>query len=300
MREKVLRFGVGRGLSGIVSEPSAEEAVAGAPAVVILNSGILHHVGASRLYVQMARRLAREGHHVLRFDFSGIGDSEARKDSLPFVESAPVETREAMDLLQQKYGVDRFILAGLCSGADMAFKVAGQDERVVGMASMDPYAYRTRGYYLRRYGPKLLNPMAYVASYRGRKRNAELARMRASAEFQEQYTAPEYRRVFPPREVVEQQLRALLERDVRILHVFSDGQPEHINHGAQYARAFPSLDFRDRLTVEYIRYAEHTFTELGDQKRVVDVVSRWARAFRDGRERRSAAVEAGAVAAVRA
>jgi hypothetical protein len=278
MREKVLRFGVERGLSGVLSEPA--EPARDAPGVILLNSGILHHVGPSRLYVSLARRLAAEGHVAFRFDFSGIGDSESRKDALPFVESAPAETRAGMDLLQKKFGLDSFLLIGLCSGADMAFKVAGLDERVTGIVQLDPYAYRTPGYYLRRYGPKLLNPVAYVNSIRGRRRNAEIARRRGSSEHEETYTAPEYRRIFPPREDVEAQLRVLLDRDVRMLNIFSDGQPEHINHGSQYAKAFPSVDFRDLLTVEYVRYAEHTFTDLGDQARVEEWVSRWAEVTR--------------------
>lgn len=280
MKEKVLRFGVERGLSGILAEPSAAEAAPGAPGVVLLNSGILHHVGPSRLYVRLARRLAADGHVTFRFDFSGIGDSEPRKDSLPFVESAPVETAAAMDLLQAKTGTNRFWLIGLCSGADMAFKVAGRDERVCGLVQLDPFAYRTRGYYVRRYGPKLLNPIAYVNSIRGRRRNAEIARQRASAAHEETYTAPEYRRVFPPREQVEQQLAALIARDVRMLNIFSDGQPEHINHGSQYARAFPSLRFGDLLDVDYVPHAAHTFTDLSDQARVEAAVARWAEAGR--------------------
>jgi dienelactone hydrolase len=228
----------------------------------------------------MARRLAQDGHVALRFDFSGIGDSEPRKDSLPFVESAPVEVVAAMDLLQKKFDIPNFILIGLCSGADMAFKVAGLDSRVVGIVQLDPYAYRTFGYYVRRYGPKLFNPMAYINSIRARRRNAAIARQRSSQEHQETYTAPEYRRIFPPRETVEAQLRALVDREVAMLDIFSDGQPDHINHAAQYARAFPSIRFGELLTVEYVRYAAHTFTDLADQARIEEVVARWAEGMR--------------------
>jgi pimeloyl-ACP methyl ester carboxylesterase len=280
MKEKVLRFGVERGLSGVLTEPADGEEAAELPGVVLLNSGILHHVGPSRLYVRLARRLASEGHVAFRFDFSGIGDSEPRKDSLPFVESAPLETRAALDLLGQKLGLERFLLIGLCSGADMAFKVAGLDERVVGIVQLDPYAYRTFGYYLRRYGPKLLNPGAYLKSFQGRRRNAALAQKRASSGYQETFVPPEYRRIFPPREQVEAQLKQLVGRGVRILNIFSDGQREHINHGAQYARAFPRVPFGDLLTVAYVPHASHTFTHLGDQQRVEEVVSQWVAAGR--------------------
>jgi hypothetical protein len=276
MREKVLRFGVERGLSGIMSEPTGTSRVAGAPGVLLLNSGILHHVGPSRLYVRLGRRLARDGHVTFRFDFSGIGDSESRKDSMPFVQSAPVETIAAMDLLQKKMGLDEFWLIGLCSGADMAFKVAGLDERVAGIVQLDPYAYRTRGYFLRRYGPKLLDPRAYLASIRGRKRNAALAKIRAAEQHEETYTPPEYRRIFPPREDVASQLDVLVEREVRMLNIFSDGQQDHINHGSQYAASFPEISFGDLLSVDYVRHAEHTFTDLDDQARIEGVVAQWA------------------------
>ena len=286
MKERVLRFGVERGLSGVLGQPAAEAAVNGAPGVVLLNSGILHHVGPSRLYVRMARRLTLDGHITFRFDYSGIGDSQPRKDSMPFVDSAPVETSAALDLLQKKFGIDEFWLIGLCSGADMAFKVAGLDERVTGMVQLDPYAYRTKGYYVHRYGPKLLSLKAYVHSIKARLRTPEPetpapTEGEAEAEVDESYTPPEYRRIFPPREQVEEQLRVLIDRRVRMLNIFSDGQLEHINHGAQYARAFPSLNFADLLTVEYFGKAAHTFTDLQDQQDVEELVARWAA---EGRE----------------
>ena len=95
MRERALTFGPDGGLVGILTEPDPDVARANAPAHVILNSGILHRVGASRLYVQTARSLAEDGITSLRFDFSGIGDSEVRKDSLPIEERFIVETCES-------------------------------------------------------------------------------------------------------------------------------------------------------------------------------------------------------------
>lgn len=281
MKEKILRFGPTRGLTGVLSLPDTVDA--GVPGVVFLNSGILHHVGPSRLYVRLARLLAEEGHVTFRFDFSGIGDSESRSDTLSFSDSAPREAADAMDLLQKKYGIDDWILIGLCSGADMAYKVALEDDRVVAMVQLDSYAYRTPGYYLRRYGPKLLDPRAYLASFLGRRRNAERARQRA--ESGESYTPPEYRRIFPPREEVEAGLSTLVERKVRMLNIFSDQQVEHINHGAQYAKAFPSIDFGDLLTVEYVNHSTHTFTDLSDQAFVERTVGEWAADLRSRRVR---------------
>ena len=137
MRERVLRFGETATLVGILTEPDLDVRRTDVPAVVLLNSGILHHVGASRLYVQIARHLAECGCTSLRFDFSGIGDSEPRRDSLPFEESALVEAREAMDYVSGVAGTSEFVLIGLCSGADMSYFTAVNDEHVVGVAQLD-------------------------------------------------------------------------------------------------------------------------------------------------------------------
>jgi pimeloyl-ACP methyl ester carboxylesterase len=78
----------------------------------------------------MARELARRGYPALRFDFAGIGDSPAPAEALPFPQSATRDTIQAMNLLERSLGVRRFILLGLCSGAEIALRTAVVDPRV--------------------------------------------------------------------------------------------------------------------------------------------------------------------------
>jgi pimeloyl-ACP methyl ester carboxylesterase len=137
MREQVIQFGPAHGLVGIVTNP-ANPPEQQLPAVILLNAGLLHRVGPNRLYVQIARALAAQGHMVLRFDFSGIGDSRPRADHLPYNQSAPAEIREAMDWLSQHNGIQQFILIGHCAGAIFSLLVACEDTRVVGAALMNP------------------------------------------------------------------------------------------------------------------------------------------------------------------
>lgn len=131
MKEQVLRFGDGGQLVGVLGEPpGAERRELG---VVLLNAGLVHHAGPNRLWVRLARALALEGFFTLRGDFSGIGDSPPRGDTLPFEKSAVQETQAAMDALAAR-GPRRFVLVGLCSGAEIAFKTACADERVAAAA----------------------------------------------------------------------------------------------------------------------------------------------------------------------
>jgi len=274
VNERAIRFGAHNALVGVLTEPAnADDA---RPTLVFLNSGILHHVGASRLYVRLARVLAVHGFRSLRFDLAGIGDSEPRRDSLGPMESALRDGTEALDYLASTRDAQAFVLAGLCSGSDMAFHLALRDERVKGIVNLDAWAYRTWRYYARRYGPKLLDGAVWRNSIRVRLRGL-LGRDAGSGANPEVFVPPEYRRVFPPRGEVEQGLRTLLGRGVRLFHFFSGGMEPHLNHAEQYERSFRSLEFGDCVRVVYRPEADHTVTNLEHQAFVIDEIVGWIR-----------------------
>ena len=118
--ESVVLLGPGKSLVGIVTTPRVLEESASSTCAVILNAGIIHRVGPNRLHVEMARALANSGLQVVRFDLSGIGDSEARGESLAPLESALADIRDALDTLSATRGLRKFIVIGLCSGANHA------------------------------------------------------------------------------------------------------------------------------------------------------------------------------------
>lgn len=136
MNEEAIRFGPQRSLVGIVTTPAAAP-ISTLPAVVLLNPGLMHRVGPNRTYVQIARALAAQGFTVLRFDFSGMGDSRPRPDHLPYLQSAPAEARTAMDWLAEHHAAQRFILIGHCSGAGIALLVARDEPRVAAAALLN-------------------------------------------------------------------------------------------------------------------------------------------------------------------
>jgi pimeloyl-ACP methyl ester carboxylesterase len=298
IREKVVRFGRETKLVGILCEPPA--AAGERPAVLLVNSGILHRVGACRFHVRLARRLAEEGTTSLRFDFSGIGDSEVRRDDLAFERSAVAELREAMDHLAAAKGARQFVVIGLCSGADMAFAVALEDARVVGLGVLDPWAYRTPRYFVHHYGPRLLKASVWAAYLRRRLGGRRAEAPAAAAEAPEELDLPTYVREFPPRERAEQDLRVLLERGVKLCTLFSGGQGDHYNYQGQFADAFRALDFRGRLLERHLPEADHIFTDLAHQCEVIDTLAGWLRAGWPQREARPLAAVAASAAAAQA
>lgn len=107
-------------------------------AIIILSPGIKSRVAPHRLYVKMARQYVAMGFNVLRFDFSGLGDSEGIVDYenvADFYGAVQVgkyiaDTTVAMDWLSSTYNISKFILVGLCGGAITGLLTGAQDSRV--------------------------------------------------------------------------------------------------------------------------------------------------------------------------
>ena len=278
MVEQLLRFGNSATLHGVLTEPSDPAKRLSNPPVVLINSGILHKVGASRLHVRLARQLAEAGISSLRFDLSGLGDSDVRRDTLRFEESSVVETKEAMDRLSQLRGWTTFQLAGLCSGADVAHMTATVDDRVVAMASIDARTHLTPGYWWHNYVPKLLAPSQWSALLRRRFERA-FRRPQASVEGrpdEEAFELPTYVREIPPRDELAADLRVLAGRGVNLLYVFTDGLATY-NHESQHRRAFHDVPFGDHMQECYLKGADHILTDPVKQQRAIDLHIEWAR-----------------------
>jgi alpha-beta hydrolase superfamily lysophospholipase len=125
LRETATWLDAERLLFGIVSEPASPAAPR--DVAVLLNSGTIHHIGPSRLYVTIARSCAARGVPAIRIDLSGVGDSGLRpgeKENSPYADSASTDIREAVDFAAKRYPGARLHLIGLCSGAYHGLKAA--------------------------------------------------------------------------------------------------------------------------------------------------------------------------------
>jgi alpha-beta hydrolase superfamily lysophospholipase len=123
--ERPVLFGSGTSLFGIVAQPRPGEPRK--RAVILLNAGADYHIGASRMYVSLARRWARRGYIVLRMDLAGLGDSDARPGRSAnevFPPAALDDIRAAIETMRSRYAVGDVTLAGLCSGAYHALRAA--------------------------------------------------------------------------------------------------------------------------------------------------------------------------------
>lgn len=277
--EEAARFGRHGSLVGVVTEPIGSVG-ADRPDVVFLNSGIIHRVGANRIYVRLARALARRGVRCLRFDLSGIGDSALPDEAtgVPLAEVVRADIDDALAFLEER-GATRFVLAGLCSGADHALEVMADDERVVGGVLMDPFAFHTSGYYVRYFGSRVMRPSAWRTLVTGGPSavgNAvesarELVRSNATNGNSSGLGASSP----PTKEEMVRRLEGLLARDARLLYAFTAGIEERYNYEGQFYDAFPDLDFKDCVRLEYFPDSDHRFSPVTAQDRLEALVVDW-------------------------
>jgi dienelactone hydrolase len=269
MIERVVTFGAENCLTGIVSEPPVARSAS--PAVLLVTAGIIHHVGPYRLYVDLARKLAPAGFLTLRFDVSGVGDSQPRPDHLTDAEAPLADIREAMDFLQGRYGTSEFVLLGLCSGAYQAHEVAVRDTRVVGTVQLDGYGYRTVGYYLHQLVRKYLSPRRWAKFLLRKKKE------RSAGNWNPRPEDPRleiYGEAFPPRPKVKMEIHGLAARGVRMLFIYSGGVPEYFNHRGQFVAMFGRLPAAS-VTMEYFESADHTYAWSPDREMLVARIADW-------------------------
>lgn len=141
--EEALVFGSSHRLFGVLVKPRADRVRSDRPAVIMTNAGTVHRIGPHRLYVDLARELAELGFYVLRMDLSGIGDSAVgtSPENLCYPATGLDDCQEAMNVLASRLGVERFTIAGLCSGGDIAFQLGLKDPRVAGVIMMNPRTF---------------------------------------------------------------------------------------------------------------------------------------------------------------
>ena len=111
--------------------------------VVIVVGGPQYRTGSHRQFVLLARDLAGHGVPVLRFDYSGMGDSEGEARTFDAVAE---DIAAAVDALAQHAPMARrIVLWGLCDGASAALMYAPSDPRVAGLVLLNPWVRTESG-----------------------------------------------------------------------------------------------------------------------------------------------------------
>jgi pimeloyl-ACP methyl ester carboxylesterase len=272
VRELACQFGEEGRLHGVVTVPSSPAPPR--PALVLVSAGLTAKPGPYRLYTQIARTLAEQGCTTLRFDLGGIGNSQIASPDEPLSVRTGNDIGDALAYLEANHGVREFVIGGLCSGAEDAFRYAEHDERTKGVILIDPHVYqntywRFRGY-LTRY---TLNRVVFkflrlarlvnVVEDRGSRSNIEgLEGSLIDYQYMEKGEATRI-------------LSALLARDAGIHYIYTGGSIDLFHHPNQFRSMFPGLKVGGRLAVDFLPFIEHIQIFDEDRDVLVDTITRW-------------------------
>ena len=267
MNEEAVFLGNDDRMIGIVTIPDGG-ADGRAPFVLFLSAGLFHHVGPHRLYVDLSRDLAVRGFASLRFDMSGIGDSDRADTERSYVEQTISDVSEAMDLVTARFGAERFVLVGLCTGAYSALAAAPGNDRVVGCALIDGYAYPTRRYRVKN--------LIWKASQGWRWKRHILRRLGLRPRTGS--SQPDAALFFQPeqldRDAFEQRITALTRRGCRFHVTYTRFGAQPYNYRNQLFDEFPNFD-RDLVTLLFSTGSDHLFTLPVPRAELIASIGEW-------------------------
>ena len=282
MIEKAIVLGPDRSLVGVWTEPRHPVPGDGPPAVIIINSGIVHHVGIWRLHVRTARALAKRGVSCLRFDLSGIGDSENPRDAIALDELARRDVDAAIHYVRETRGVGRVVMMGLCSGAWDGLGAAIRNPNVAGVAAIDMIAdLRTWKYFAVHFGKRSLRWESWKNTFSGKNGwipglvHRVLRRGAPARDTEEEYGVGLGARPVMPKAHFGELLSGLLGRGVEMLFVYSNGIEEAYNHRSQFAEALPEIAAHPSLATDFFPLADHTFCQPDQQQALIARVVGW-------------------------
>ena len=281
MRETVLEFGPSRRLIGVLTRPDASQGAGHGLTVLITNSGIIHRVGPNRLHVRLARALAARGIPCLRYDLPGVGDSERLATGGDVASENVRATAAAIDALGAAGVGGRFVIIGLCSGADHGFQAACADARLAGAVLIDPTAMFSTTRHRAMLGLRALRratrPALWlrVLSGRYRLRNSNLDEFLREAG----PGAPRSLRREEHPDAWKQTrdaFQSLIDRQTQLLLLITRHNQSVYSYRRQLQDAFPDLRSLDGiLQTDRRPQSDHTFSAESDRAYLESTVIRW-------------------------
>jgi hypothetical protein len=276
MTEKAFVFGPG--LVGILSTPEGKGKLTQGPALILWNVGMNHRVGPYRFFVDLARRYSNKSGTSLRFDVSGLGDSELQAGRGNDVERAILDVQEAMKLVEQRTGIKQFVLVGFCSGVDVAHPLTVQDPRVVGLIQVEAYSYRSLRFYLNSYR-KIVNRY-YWRRYAANSRH----RINALAEFLNLKSKGDtggisereavFAREYPTPQKFRDDITMLVRRGVSQLYIYAGGSTEY-RYAGQFHDMYTNEETRPKVDVIFYENADHTFSRIPARELAIQDIIGW-------------------------
>jgi alpha-beta hydrolase superfamily lysophospholipase len=274
-QERAVRFGPGDRLFGIFACPADRSSAK--PTIILLSTGAGHHVGPHRLAVPLAREWAARGHHVLRFDLGGIGDSAppaAAEGNVVYPDHMIDDAREAIAFVRREAPDRKVIAAGLCSGGWLAFQAARQDLAVDAIVAINAPLYLrdgdaqwlSEGRAIERYQQSMRDPAKWLKALRGRASTVAFTRLAANALARRVAVRVNGVLGNTLTDGLGRDLRAIADRQIRSLLVFSRGDSGYAYFQQHAPPALRRRGVRDFIQHVVVDDAGHAFRPSAAQQ----------------------------------
>lgn len=258
--ETILHFGPEGRLVGLLSGTPGP---ATAATLVLPNAGMIPRAGPFRLHVELARQLATRGTPVLRFDLPGVGEAPRLSNC-----SDQQAILAALDCLTERYGCTNVVIGGICSAADLGWRMALRDPRVAGVLLLDGVSFAGPWYALARLGRALRRPPRRWPGMLRRLLAGAPAATVAAGDFRD----------WPTRAQARIQLREMLARNMRLLFVYTGGAAEHFLDRRQFTWGFGKAVRSKNVVLHFWPDCDHLFYLRSDRDRLLESIEQWLHA----------------------
>lgn len=233
-------------------------------ALLLPNAGFIHCSGPFRLHVALARRLAGLGIRTLRVDLPGVGEV-LRSADRPQLDIAV----ELIDRLQAETGCRRFIIGGICSAADLGWRLALRDPRVAGLLLLDPLARNTH--------PAFRRGQLRLLWQRGPRGWVDIIKRRLAAPTPNPAADDAQLRDWPRPGDEAPQLAELVQRGVELFVLYTGGAAAYMTHPDQFFEGFGSASRDPRVAFQYWPDCDHLFFLPEHRERLLNAIAEWVR-----------------------
>ncbi len=268
-----VQFGSDLSLLGMVTMPARQPHMR--IGCLMLNMGANHRVGPHRINVKLAHALSAEGMASLRFDLGGVGDSRFHGAASALRDRAVADLQAAMDMMASMLDIRRFVIMGMCSGAEHAISAALSDPRVVGISMFDGFNFPDRrsrwANGLRRAWAAPMHPA--FAGKASRWLAHRLFRRTAEAPLAGFFT--DGRSISNTADWFRDAMNWLTASKVSIQMIFS-GSIHVRDRDQDQLGAFRQELFARNAHYHFLREADHTLCTMRGQSLVIEAVRHWA------------------------
>ena len=253
----IVRFGPEQRLVGVLAGPASNR-----PVLVLPSAGLQPRAGPFRLHAELAERLRARGFRSFRFDIPGVGEAPRLNGC-----DAQKATLAAMDHLQATLGCKRFAVGGICSAADTGWDVATVDSRVSAVVLLDGICHAGPWYHYARAIDMLSR---FPRDWRRMLRSAQ----RRLSGSDEDLDGSAFR-TWPSHATARRQFAQLVQRDVRLLCIFSGGYADTFLHPRQFDWTFGPPARDPRVTMHFWPDCDHTYYGRMQRERLMGVIEDW-------------------------